>query len=58
LAIRAVTAFTIAHSITLALAAFGVVQLPVSLLNALIALSILFLGPEMVRRVAGGGSLT
>jgi hydrogenase/urease accessory protein HupE len=48
--VKTVTAFTIAHSITLAVATFGVAQVPAAPLNAAIALSILFLGPEIVRR--------
>jgi hydrogenase/urease accessory protein HupE len=48
--VKTVTAFTIAHSITLAVATFGVAQVPPAPLNAAIALSILFLGPEIVRR--------
>ncbi len=47
--VKTVTAFTIAHSITLAVATFGVAQLAAAPLNAAIALSILFLGPEIVR---------
>jgi hydrogenase/urease accessory protein HupE len=56
--IKTVTAFTVAHSITLALATLGVAQLPVPPLNAAIALSILFLGPEIVRSWRGQSSLT
>jgi hydrogenase/urease accessory protein HupE len=48
--VKTVTAFTIAHSITLAVATFGIAQVPAAPLNAVIALSILFLGPEIVRR--------
>jgi hydrogenase/urease accessory protein HupE len=48
--VKTVTAFTIAHSITLAVATFGIAQVPAAPLNAAIALSILFLGPEIVRR--------
>ncbi len=51
--LKTITAFTVAHSITLALATFGYVHLPALLLNAAIALSILILGVEVVR--AGGG---
>lgn len=43
------TAFTVAHSITLAAAALGVVRLPVPPIEALIALSILFLAVEILR---------
>jgi hydrogenase/urease accessory protein HupE len=47
--VKTVTAFTVAHSITLAAATFGIAQVPAAPLNAAIALSILFLGPEIVR---------
>lgn len=55
---KTVTAFTVAHSITLAIATFGYADAPVVPLNAAIALSILFLGPEIVRSWRGGTSLT
>jgi hydrogenase/urease accessory protein HupE len=48
--LKTVTAFTVAHSITLAIATLGYAQAPVLPLNAAIALSILFLGPEIVRQ--------
>lgn len=44
-----VTGFTLSHSITLALSALGVVQLPVPPVEAVIALSIVFLATEMAR---------
>jgi hypothetical protein len=56
--IKTITAFTVAHSITLALATLGYASLPVAPLNAAIALSILFLGPEIVRMWRGETSLT
>jgi hydrogenase/urease accessory protein HupE len=56
--VKTVTAFTIAHSITLAVATFGVVRLPAAPAEAAIALSILFLGPEIVRRWRGQTSFT
>jgi len=56
--LKTVTAFTVAHSITLALATFGWASAPVLPLNAAIALSILFLGPEIVRAWRGETSLT
>jgi hydrogenase/urease accessory protein HupE len=56
--IKTITAFTLAHSITLALATFGYASMPVPPLNAAIALSILFLGPEIIRARRGGTSLT
>jgi hypothetical protein len=56
--IKTVTAFTIAHSITLAVATFGIAQVPAAPLNVAIALSILFLGPEIVRIWRGETSFT
>jgi len=56
--VKTVTAFTIAHSITLAVATFGIAQVAPAPLNAAIALSILFLGPEIVRRWRGETSFT
>ena len=56
--LKTVSAFTLAHSLTLAAASFGLISLPLPLLNALIALSILFLAPEILRARRGGTSLT
>jgi len=56
--LKTVSAFTLAHSLTLAAASFGLISLPLPLLNALIALSILFLAPEVIRARSGGTSLT
>jgi hypothetical protein len=56
--IKTITAFTIAHSITLALATLGYASIPGPPLNAAIALSILFLGPEIVRVWRGETSFT
>ena len=56
--LKTVTAFTAAHSMTLALATLGYASLPVAPLNAAIALSILFLGPEIVRMWRGQSSFT
>jgi len=56
--VKTVTAFTVAHSITLAAATFGIASVPPLPLNAAIALSILFLGPEIVRRWRGESSFT
>ncbi len=44
-----VTGFTVAHSVTLALSALGVVRVPVPPVEAAIALSIVFLAVEIVR---------
>ncbi len=56
--VKTVTAFTIAHSITLGIATLGYASAPGPPLNAAIALSILFLGPEIVRAWRGQSSLT
>ena len=56
--LKTITAFTVAHSITLAIATFGYASAPVLPLNAAIALSILFLGPEIVRSWRGETSFT
>jgi hypothetical protein len=45
----AVTGFTAAHSITLSLAALGLVRIPIAPVEAMIALSILFLAAEIAR---------
>lgn len=46
---KTITAFTLAHSLTLALAALGVVHVPGAPVEAAIALSILFLARELLR---------
>jgi hydrogenase/urease accessory protein HupE len=56
--VKTITAFTLAHSITLAVATLGYASAPLPPLNAAIALSILFLGPEIVRRWRGETSFT
>jgi hydrogenase/urease accessory protein HupE len=56
--LKAVTAFTAAHSITLATAMIAKVSLPGPLVETLIAMSILFLGVEVLRAQRGGSSLT
>jgi hydrogenase/urease accessory protein HupE len=56
--LKTITAFTVAHSITLAIATLGYANAPVIPLNAAIALSILFLGPEIVRGWRGDTSFT
>lgn len=47
--ILAITGFTIAHSLTLALATFELIHLPVPMVEALIALSVVFLAAEVMR---------
>jgi hydrogenase/urease accessory protein HupE len=56
--VKTVTAFTVAHSLTLAMATLGYAEAPVLPLNTAIALSILFLGPEIVRTWRGESSFT
>jgi hydrogenase/urease accessory protein HupE len=56
--LKTITAFTVAHSITLAIATLGYANAPLVPLNAAIALSILFLGPEIVRSWRGEMSFT
>jgi len=56
--IKTITSFTIAHSITLAVATLGRARAPSELLNVLIAMSILFLGPEIVRLYRGESTMT
>jgi hypothetical protein len=51
--VATVTAFTVAHSITLAAATFGFVHGPSAPVEAVIALSILFLASELARQRAG-----
>jgi len=54
----AVTAFTVAHSITLALATLGVLYVPSAPTEAVISLSIVFLAVEIIRKHSGDNSLT
>jgi hypothetical protein len=54
--VATVTAFTVAHSITLGAATLGLVHVPSAPVEAIIALSILFLASELARQHAAGGS--
>lgn len=54
----AITAFTVAHSITLAAATLGYVSLPGPPVEAVIALSIMFLASELVQRDANHARLS
>ena len=56
--VKTISAFTLAHSLTLAIATLGYASAPLPPLNASIALSILFLGPEIVRKWRGRTSFT
>jgi len=56
--LKTITAFTLAHSVTLALATLGVVKMPGPPTEAVIALSILFLAVEIVHSREGRVTLT
>jgi hypothetical protein len=56
--VKTITAFTIGHSASLAAAAFGFIGLPERPLNACIALSIVFVGVEIVKQQRGEAGLT
>ncbi|MFW2406081.1 MAG: HupE/UreJ family protein [Gammaproteobacteria bacterium] len=51
--LKTVTAFTVAHSLTLALATLGVVNIPTAPTEAVISLSIVLLAVEAVRKLSG-----
>jgi len=53
-----ITAFTVAHSITLALATLGMVHVPVPPVEAVIALSIVFVTTEIVHSRQGRSGIT
>jgi HupE/UreJ protein len=53
-----ITAFTLAHSLTLAAATFGVLNVPGPPVEATIALSIVFVASEVVRGLHGAPGLT
>jgi hypothetical protein len=55
---KTITAFTIGHSVSLAAAAFGVIGIAEAPLNACIALSIVFVGVEIIREQRGQQGLT
>lgn len=46
--VKTITAFTLAHSLTLALAALGYIAFPSAVIEALVALSIVFVATELV----------
>lgn len=56
--VKTITAFTIGHSASLAAAAFGLIGVPEAPLNACIALSIVFVGVEIVKQQRGQVGLT
>lgn len=56
--LKTITAFTIGHSVSLAAAAFGLFGVPERPLNACIALSIAFMGVEIIKMQRGETTLT
>jgi hypothetical protein len=56
--LKTVTAFTLAHSLTLALATLGIVNLPPAPTEAVISLSIMLLAVEVVRKNNGESTLS
>ena len=56
--LKTITAFTLAHSITLSLAALGYVNFPGAPVEAVIALSIVFLAVEIIKNLKGKQTLT
>jgi len=56
--LKTVTAFTLAHSLTLALATLGIVNIPSAPTEAVIALSIMLLAVEVVRKAGGVTTLS
>jgi hypothetical protein len=56
--VKTVTAFTISHSITLSLAALGYIHVPQRPVEAVIALSIVFVASEILHTGAGRPGLT
>jgi HupE/UreJ protein len=56
--VKTITAFTVGHSASLAAAAFGLIGVPEAPLNACIALSIVFVGVEIVKQRRGEIGLT
>jgi hypothetical protein len=58
LLVETITAFTVAHSLTLAAATLGWASLPSKPVEAVIALSIVFLASELVRQLDGEEGVT
>ena len=56
--VKAITAFTVAHSITLGASAIGLVTVPPAVIEALVALSIVFVAGELIGAVRGRSGLT
>lgn len=58
LLVKTITAFTIAHSVTLGMATLGFVNVPQAPVEAVIALSIIFLAAELSKQYRGERGLT
>ena len=58
LLLKTITAFTVAHSVTLAMATLGFVNVPQAPVEAVIALSILFLASELAKQQKGNPGMT
>lgn len=58
LLVQTITAFTVAHSITLALATLGFVHIPAAPVEAVIALSIVFVAVEIIHSRMGHPGIT
>jgi len=56
--LKTITAFTLAHSVTLAMASLGLVNVPSAPTEAIIALSIVFLFVEIIKSKQGKKSIT
>ena len=56
--VKAITAFTAAHSLTLAASALGLVHVNSAVIEALVALSIVFVASELMNKMRGQGGLT
>jgi hypothetical protein len=56
--LQAITAFTVAHSLTLGASALGLAHAPSAVIEALVALSIVFVASELVHKLRGGDALT
>lgn len=56
--VKAISAFTVAHSLTLGLAALGYVHFPSAIIEALVALSIIFVASELARPAGAPWTLT
>ena len=56
--VKAITAFTLAHSLTLGASAVGLVHVPSAVIEALVALSIVFVAAELADRGRGADGLT